>query len=115
MHHENDSIRKWRPYTNSVSEFLMLVFCDALSCDMYDTVMDVLEKDGWDNKLLSEGEINRYAIDLNCVKKYPSFYDGNALLGCAYEEDSHTLLLIKWNESTGEIISGIAYSKDKIS
>lgn len=67
------------------------------------------------NKLLSKDEINRYAVDLNSVKKYPSFYDGNALLGCAYEEDSHTLLLIKWNESTGEIISGIAYSKGKIS
>lgn len=115
MHHENDSIRKWRPYTNSVSEFLMLVFCDALSCDMYDTVMDVLEKDGWDNKLLSKDEINRYAIDLNSVKKYPSFYDGNALLGCAYEEDSHTLLLIKFNETTGEIMGGVAYSKGKIS
>lgn len=112
MNHESDPISKWRLYTNSLSEFLMLVFCDALSCEMYDTVMDALEEDGWDNKVLSEDELNRYEIDFNSMKKYPSFYDGNALLGCVYDEDNHILLFVKFDETSGEILNGIAYSKE---
>ena len=111
MHHESDSIRKWIHYTDSVSEFLMLVFCDALPCEMYDTVMDTLEEDGWDNKILSVDELNSYEIDLNSIKKYPSFYDGNALVGCAYDEDNHILLFVKFDEHNGEVLDSIAYSK----
>ena len=112
MNHENDSICEWKLYTNSLSEFLRWVFCDVLSCEMYDTAMDTLEKNGWDAGILSEDELNVYEIDFDSMDKHPSFYDGNALLGCAYDEDNHILLVVKFDENSGEILNCIAYSKE---
>lgn len=45
------------------------------------------------------------------MKKYPSFYNSNALLVCAYDEDNHILLLVKFDENSGEILNSIVYSK----
>ena len=57
-------------------------------------------------------ELKNYEIDFDLLVKYPSFYDGNALLGCAYDEDNHILLLVKFDESSGEILNCIAYIKE---
>ena len=46
------------------------------------------------------------------MKKYPSFYNSNALLVCAYDEDNHILLLVKFDENSGEILNSIVYSKN---
>ncbi len=112
MNHECDSICEWKLYTNSLSEFLMRVFCDVLSCEMYDTAMDALEDEGWSIETSSDEELKNYEIDFDLLVKYPSFYDGNALLGCAYDEDNHILLLVKFDESSGEILNCIAYIKE---
>ena len=112
MNHECDSICEWKLYTNSISEFLMLVFCDILSYEMYDTAMDTLEDEGWEADILSEYELNDYKIDFDAMVKYPSFYDRNALLGCAYDEDKHILLVVKFDENNEEILNCIAYCKE---
>lgn len=111
MNHECDSICQWKLYANSISEFLMLVFCDVLSCEMYDTAMDTLEDEGWNVETLSKKELNNYEIDFDSMVKYPSTYDADALLGCAYDEDNHILLVVKFDESNEEILNCIAYSK----
>ena len=112
MNHECDSICQWKLYTNSISEFLMLVFCDVLSCEMYDTAMDTLEDEGWNSETLSENELDSYEIDFNSMVKYPSPYDEDALLGCAYDEDNHILLIVKFDENSGEVLNCIAYCKE---
>lgn len=90
----------------------MLVFCDILSYEMYDTAMDTLEDEGWEADILSEYELNDYKIDFDAMVKYPSFYDRNALLGCAYDEDKHILLVVKFDENNEEILNCIAYCKE---
>lgn len=112
MNHECDSICEWKLYANSISEFLMQVFCDIVSCEMYDTAMDVLEDAGWNVDTLSEEEFDDYEIDFDSMVKYPSCYDGNALLGCAYDEDKNILLVVKFDEDSEKILDCIAYSKE---
>lgn len=111
MHHECDSITEWKLYTETVSEFLMRVFCEVLICEMYDTAMDTLKGEGWNAVTLSKEELHDYEIDFDAMTKYPAFYDAEALLGCTYDEDNQILLAIKFHENSGEILYCAAYSK----
>lgn len=113
MHHESDPLGKWIPYTKTVSEFLMISMCDALSCVMYDTAMDTLEADDWDCKNLSKEEVNKYKIDFDAVVKYPSFYDSDLLVGCCFDPILQVLVVINFSETSREVLNGIAYHKNK--
>lgn len=112
INHECDLISEWKLFSDSLSSFLMKIFCDVLSCEMYDTAVEVLEDDGWNVDTLSKYELGNYNIDFDAILKYPSLYDDNALLSCVYNKDNNMLLIIKFDESGKEILKCIAYSRE---
>lgn len=90
----------------------MQVLCDVLLCENYDTAIEVLEKDGWTSETLFEDDLAYYEINTDVMLKYKSFYDTDALCGCAYDEDKKLLLVIKMKKDCKEILNCIIYSKE---
>lgn len=113
MNHECDSISEWKLWTNSLSDFLMQVLCDALLCEMYETAVDVLEKNGWVSETIFEENLEAYKIERNAIKKYKSLYTDN-VCGCVYAEEERTIFVIKLEERDEGIFSGIKYCKEEI-
>lgn len=74
----------WKPFSNTLSEFLMYILCSILCCEDYDTAQKVLKKSNWIyEECLKPKEI---------TKKY-SFIYGLSVC-CGYDPDTNTLLVV---------------------
>lgn len=102
MLNEASSLEDWVQISDTLSEFLMSVMCDTLSCVMYDTAKNVLQKLGWNfQKCMDSEEVKKELleknIDLSAMKKYKSFYGNNVDAFCGYDEQTQTILVITTN------------------
>lgn len=114
IQHEADSITVWNPYTKwapsvkGLSDFLMSILLDALTCIMYDTSKDVLQKEGWNySEFVDASEIEKLiskrGIDVSKMKEHMSLYDSDVQYKCCYDEEVQTLFIIESKESEQEI------------
>ncbi len=110
MQHEADPITLWTLYSGSVSDFVMQVLCDVLSCSEYHTAQEVLTEAGWTFQEFrtsrrglrecgtpEEGRtlLQERGIDLSGAKKYRSTYGSDAYIRCGWEEETRTLYIAK--------------------
>lgn len=102
---EASSLENWTQISDSLSEFLMSVMCDILSCVMYDTAKHVLPKLGWRVQTCMNSEevkrgLSENNIDLSAMKKYKSFYGDHVDAYCGYDEQTQTILVITTHSDT---------------
>lgn len=109
---EDNSLCDWEPLSETLSEFLMCIVGDVLSCQDYNTAIDALEENGWSyhdtpyasaeeakNALLESG------IDLSALEQAKG-YGRELYYSCCYDNEKHILYFIK--------AAGITYNVYKI-
>lgn len=79
-----DDAAGWKPFSDTLSGFLMYILCSILCCEDYDTAQDVLEKSNW---------IYEDCPKPKGITKTYSFIYGLSVC-CGYESDTNTLLAI---------------------
>lgn len=100
MHHEENEITEWDCLFDSVSEYLMAVLCDVISCAEYDTAKKVLKELGWNYTEYKDSEIiweqlKKQEINLENAIKYKSIYGMNAEVYCCYAEGANQLFVVR--------------------
>lgn len=106
IQHEADFLTVWNPYTkwapsvDTVSEYLMSILLDALTCIMYQTSKDVLEDEGWAFSVIADDSeiekvITERGIDADGMKKHLSLYNDDVWYKCCYDDTEQEFFIIK--------------------
>lgn len=90
---EDNPLDDWKLYDDCLSDFLMRSLCDVLCCGEYDTAERVLKKAGWVPEESDPKDIP--GLDMEAVLKYKSTYGGDAVCGCAYDEEKGFLVSVR--------------------
>jgi len=103
MLHEADSITDWKIIYNKLSDYLMAVILDVLSCANYHTAKSILQKSDWNfyeyfDLRKSEDFLSDNNIDLSKMNKYFSLYGANAFCLCCYDDKKQSLFVIRNEE-----------------
>jgi len=103
MLHEADAITDWKIIYNKLSDYIMAVILDVLSCANYHTAKNVLQKDGWNfyeysNSKEAKSLLSDNNIDLSKMNKYFSLYGVNTFCLCCYDDEKKSLFVIRNDE-----------------
>ena len=110
MQHECDPITVWSLHNKTVSDYIMQVLCDVLSCCEYSTAQHVLEKAGWRFQeykpanqrqrkpaagTLAEGQalLKERGVDLSQAVYCHSDYGSDAYCACGWDADTQTFYI----------------------
>ncbi|MDE6501214.1 MAG: SMI1/KNR4 family protein [Ruminococcus sp.] len=104
MYHEANNITDWKLLYNSLSEYLSVVVCDAVSCECYHTARRVLKDYGWNydiHKTNSEEIISKYGIVPDNLKKFSSMYrtSNNDWVSWCYDSEKKVLFIFQNKEN----------------
>lgn len=98
--HEEDEMTDWKPLCGTLSEYFLLVLCDAILCYQYDTARRVLDKAGMDFNLChydkAEEPAEEMGIDLSVLKKQVLSWGEVA---CGYDEEKKLLIVAGINDN----------------
>lgn len=100
MLHEEDNFTEWTLMNDKVSDFLLHIIFDVLTCTNYQTAINVLERNGWKYEEFSDTEsaktqILQKNIDLNAIKQYNFlFYNTDIYYGQCYDTSENVLYII---------------------
>ena len=100
MLHEANSISDWKIIYNKLSDYIMAVILDVLSCANYYTAKNLLRKEGWNFYEYSDSRetksfLSNNDIDLSKMNKYLSLYGENAFCLCCYDNEKQSLFVIR--------------------
>lgn len=103
MLHEADAVADWKVIYDKLSDYLMAVTLDVLSCVNYHTAENILHKKGWNfckyNGLEKSKEcISDNNINISKMNKYTSLYGVAAVYTCCYDDEKQTFFIFKNDE-----------------
>lgn len=99
MHHEANSLTNWQRFSDHLSDFLITIVGDVLSCAAYQTAQAVLDDLKLHYQIYNgaadvENLLSEAAIDLSAARCVPSLYGTKTNVYCCYDEE-HTLYVIR--------------------
>lgn len=100
--HEADPITDWHQLFDTLTDYLMSIVLDILTCESYNTGAYVLDQAGWnllEYEYDNEKEVRAYLteknIDFSMMPKHSSCYDEDPCYRCCFDEEEKTLYIIK--------------------
>ena len=108
MLHEANELTEWQMVCDHLSEFLMMVTCDVLTCASYNTGLEIAKKSGWNYQKHSNMDdieliLSSLDFDVDKAAKFTSLYGNDVEAYCFYEEASNTIYLLCKEESSIEL------------
>lgn len=107
MQHEADEITEWNLMYQTLSDYLLVVTCDALFGWEYSTSQMELEENGWvyDIDLGKEDILSKYRIDWSKLHKVQSIYyeEPEERMACCYREEEKMLFLFRIMDKKEEL------------
>lgn len=97
MLHEANSLADWERISDNLSDFLMVIVCDVLSCAEYETAQEILQSQMHSGSNDVEKLLAAAGIDLSLAARIPSFYGTDTNVYCCYD-DENTLYVIRKGE-----------------
>jgi len=98
--HEENSLCDWKLLSETLSEFLIGIVSDVLTCQNYKTAIAVLEKKGWEYQVTEYAtyedvnkELSKCNIDLSSMKQTEA-YGRKLVYSNCYDEENKVLYLI---------------------
>lgn len=91
---EDDEMTEWKLLCNTLSEYFMLVICDALLCKQYRTAYDILSGAGWGFNIYESDEVEdmvkEMGIDLTTLKQQVLSWGE---VTCGYDEERKMIIV----------------------
>lgn len=108
MYHEMKGITKWGLMYNYLSDYFLVVVCDAISGECYHTAQEVLIEYDWNYEIHDTGLkkiLNKHGIELNNLKKLSSIYktSENDWISCCYDSEEKILFIFQNKEDNLKI------------
>ncbi len=117
LQHEADPITDWKLMFHTLTDYLMNIVLDILTCEYYDTGAYVLEKSGWNlfkSEYDNEEEMRAYLleknIDLSKMPKHASCFKEDPYHRCCFDESEKVLYIIT-NDIIDHEIQVVAWKK----
>ena len=108
MQHEANELTSWELINNKLSDYLMMVTGDVLSCVEYQTAQRVLKELGWNYQKYSDSDeveqiLSAKAINLSMEGKYNSLYGSNAEQYICYDDEQNIFYIVRNDKGKYEL------------